>query len=162
MAAERLYTGGMPIDVSPGSFAAVVITALFWWTVLSPVALLAVAALCGRRPRLRAVLTIAVLVPPVVTLLPVAAMHGGLEAVAAAGAVAIDVAAVILALASLARANSDPGASGAARDGRVRRRGRRRHDRLARTRRRAALRLTYRTFAGHRRLLRVPARPATS
>lgn len=109
MAAERLYTDGMPIDVSPGSFAAVVITALFWWTVLSPVALLAVAALCGRRPRLRAVLTIAVLVPPVVTLLPVAAMHGGLEAVAAAGAVAIDVAAVILALASPARADSDPG-----------------------------------------------------
>ena len=106
--AERLYTGDMPLDVSPGSFAAVVITALFWWTVLSPVALLAVAALCGRRPRLRAVLTIAVLVPPVVTLLPVAAMHGGMEAVAAAGAVAIAVAAVILALASLTRANSGP------------------------------------------------------
>jgi hypothetical protein len=105
---ERLYTGGMPIDVSSGSFAAVVITTLFWWTVLSPVALLAVAALCGRRPRLRAALTIAVLVPPVVTLLPVAAMHGGLEAIGAAAAVAIAVAAALLALASVLREHSDP------------------------------------------------------
>jgi hypothetical protein len=34
----------MPIDLSPGSFAAITIAALFWWTVLSPAALLAVAA----------------------------------------------------------------------------------------------------------------------
>ena len=75
----------MPIDVSPGSLAAVAITTLFWWTVLSPVALLAVAVLCGTRPRLRAALTIAVLAPPVVTLLPVAVMHGGPGAIAAVG-----------------------------------------------------------------------------
>jgi hypothetical protein len=91
----------MPIDVSPGSFAAFTITALFWWTVLSPAGLLAVAALCGRRPRLRAALTVAVLVPPVVTLLPVAVMHGGLEAVAAAAAAAALVVAIALSLASL-------------------------------------------------------------
>ena len=104
----RLYTGAMPIDVSPGSFAAVAITALFWWTVLSPVALLAVAALCGRRPRLRAALTIAVLVPPVVTLLPVAVMHGGAGAIAATAAALVAGAAVVLAAISLARTRSDP------------------------------------------------------
>jgi hypothetical protein len=98
----------MPIDVSPGSFAAVTITALFWWTVLSPAALLAVAALCGRRPRLRAALMLAVLVPPVVTLLPVAVMHGGPGAVAAAAAVLVLAAAIALAVASLARWRSAP------------------------------------------------------
>ena len=99
----------MPIDISPGSFAAVTIRALFWWTVLSPVALLAIAALCGRRPRLRAALTIAALVPPVVTLLPVAVMHGGLEAAAAAAAVLVLAAAMALAVASLVRRRSAPG-----------------------------------------------------
>ncbi len=96
----------MPIDISPSSFAAVTIKALFWWTVLSPVALLAIAALCGRRPRLRAALTIATLVPPVATLLPVAVMHGGLEAVAAAAAVLVLAAAIALAIASLVRRGS--------------------------------------------------------
>jgi hypothetical protein len=98
----------MPIDVSPGSFAAVTITALFWWTVLSPAGLLAVAALCGRRPRLRAALTIAVLAPPVVTLLPVAVMHGGLGAVAASAAVVVLAGAIALAVASLVRRRSAP------------------------------------------------------
>ena len=98
----------MPIDISPGSFAAVTITALFWWTVLSPAGLLAVAALCGRRPRLRAALTIAVLVPPVVTLLPVAVIHGGLEAVAAAAAVVVLAAAIGLAVTSLIRRRDVP------------------------------------------------------
>jgi hypothetical protein len=98
----------MPIDVSPGSFAAVAITALFWWTVLSPVALLAVAALCGRRPRLRAALTMAVLVPPVVTLLPVAVMHGGAGAFAATAAALAAGAAVVLAAISLAQTRSAP------------------------------------------------------
>ena len=98
----------MPIDVSPGSVAAVTITALFWWTVLSPAGLLALAALCGRRPRLRAALTIAVLVPPVVTLLPVAVIHGGLEAVAAAAAVVVLAAAIVLAVASLVRRRDAP------------------------------------------------------
>ena len=60
----RRYTPSMPIDVSPGSFAAVAISTLFWWTVLSPAALLVVAVLCGRRPRLRGALTLVVLVPP--------------------------------------------------------------------------------------------------
>ena len=98
----------MPIDVSPGSFASVTITALFWWTVLSPAGLLAIAALCGRQPRLRTALTIAVLVPPVVTLLPVVVMHGGLGGVAAAAAVLVLVAAIVLAVASLARRRSAP------------------------------------------------------
>jgi VIT1/CCC1 family predicted Fe2+/Mn2+ transporter len=98
----------MPIDISPGSLAAATITTLFWWTVLSPAGLLAVAVFCGRRPRLRAALTIAVLVPPVVTLLPVAVIHGGLEAVAAAAAVVVLAAAIVLAVASLVRRRDAP------------------------------------------------------
>jgi len=97
----------MPIDVSPGSFAAVTISTLFWWTVLSPAALLAVAALCGRKPRLGGVLTLVVLVPPAVTLLPVAVLHGGLEAIAAGAAVALLIAAIVLAGRSLARVRVD-------------------------------------------------------
>lgn len=100
----------MPVDVSPGSFAAVAISTLFWWTVLSPAALLAVVALCGSRPRLRASLTLLVLMPPIVTLLPVAVLHGGAEAVAAAAAAAVLAAAVVLDVLSLARRN-DPGRS---------------------------------------------------
>jgi hypothetical protein len=99
----------MPIDVSPGSFAALAISTLFWWTVLSPAALLAVAVLCGRRPRLRGALTLVVLVPPVVTLLPVAVMHGGAEAVAAGAAVAVLLAAVVFAILGLVRLRSDEG-----------------------------------------------------
>ena len=98
----------MPIDVSPGSFAAVTITALFWWTVLSPAGLLAVAALCARRPRLRAVLMLVVLVPPVVTLLPVAVMHGGWAAAAAVAAVLVVAVALALAAASLVRRAGAP------------------------------------------------------
>jgi hypothetical protein len=95
------------MDISAGSFAAVAIRTLFWWTVLSPAALLVVAALCGRRPRLRAALTMVVLAPPVATLLPVAVMHGGLEAVAAAVAAALSGAAIVLAAVSLARAREE-------------------------------------------------------
>ena len=98
----------MPIDLSPGSFAAIAIAALFWWTVLSPAGLLAVAALCARRPRLRAVLMLVVLVPPVVALLPVAVMHGGWAAAAAVAAVLVVAVALALAAASLARARRDP------------------------------------------------------
>jgi hypothetical protein len=98
----------MPIDLSPGSFAAVTITTLFWWTVLSPVALLAVAVLCASRPRLRAVLTLVVLMPPVVTLLPVAVMHGGPGAIAAAAAALVAGAAIALAVAGLVRARTAP------------------------------------------------------
>jgi hypothetical protein len=101
----------MPIDVSPGSFAALVISTLFWWTVLSPAGLLAVAALCGRRPRLGAALTIVVLVPPVVTMLPVAVMHGGAEAAAAAAAVLLAGGALVIALMSVIRARVDPARS---------------------------------------------------
>jgi hypothetical protein len=91
----------MPIDVSPGSLAAIGISVLFWWTVLSPAGLLALAALCGRRPRLRGTLTIAVAAPPVVTLLPVAVLHGGVTAVAAAVAAAALLAAMALAVVGL-------------------------------------------------------------
>jgi hypothetical protein len=98
----------MPIDVTPGSLAAIVISTLFWWTVLSPAALLAVEALCGRRPRLRGALTVVVLAPPIVTLLPVAAMHGGAAAVAAAAAALALTAAVVLAVLGLRRAGRDP------------------------------------------------------
>ena len=96
----------MPIDITPGSFAAVTITTLFWWTVLSPVGLLAVAVLCPRRPRLRGALTLIVLAPPVITLLPVAVMSDGLTRVAAAGAVVLLGAAIALAISSLVRARS--------------------------------------------------------
>ena len=93
----------MPVDLSPGSFAAVAISTLFWWTVLSPAALLAVAVLCRSRTRLRASLTLLVLAPPIVTLLPVAVLHGGAEAVAAAVAVAVLISAVVLDVLDLAR-----------------------------------------------------------
>ncbi len=99
----------MPIDVSPGSFAAVAISTLFWWTVLSPAAVLAVTALCGRRARLRGALTLVVLVPPVVTLLPVAVLHGGVGAVAAGVGVAVLLAAVALEVLGLARLRTDEG-----------------------------------------------------
>jgi hypothetical protein len=98
----------MPIDITPGSFAAVTITTMFWWTVLSPVGLLAVAALCARRPRLRGALTLVVLAPPVLTLLPVAVMSDGVTRFAAAGAVVLLGAAIALAVSSLVRTQSRP------------------------------------------------------
>ena len=98
----------MPIDVSPGSFAATAITALFWWTVLSPLALLAVAVLCATRPRLRAGLTIVVLVPPLLVVLPVAVMHGGVPAAVAAISCALEAAALVLAVTALVRGGRRP------------------------------------------------------
>ena len=98
----------MPIDITPGSFAAVTITTLFWWTVLSPVGLLAVAVLCARRPRLRGALTLVVLAPPLITLLPVAVMSDGLTRVAAAGAVVLLGVAIALDVSSLVRTRSRP------------------------------------------------------
>ena len=74
------------------------ITTLFWWTVLSPLGLLAVAVLCARRPRLRRWLTLVVLVPPMLALLPVAVMQRGLTRFAAAGAVVLLGAAIALAV----------------------------------------------------------------
>jgi len=93
----------MPFDVSAGSFAASAITVLFWWTVLSPLALLGVAVLCARRLRLRLWLTLLVLVPPILVLLPVTAMHSGPARVGTAAAALLDGAGVILAATALAR-----------------------------------------------------------
>jgi hypothetical protein len=98
----------MPIDITPGTFAAVTISTLFWWTVLSPVGLLAVAVLCARRPRLRGALTMVVLIPPLITLLPVAVMSDGLPRIAAAGAVVLLGAAIALGVSSLLRSRSQP------------------------------------------------------
>lgn len=98
----------MPIDITPGSFAAVTITTLFWWTVLSPVGLLVVAVLCARRPRLRGTLTLIILAPPLITLLPVAVMSDGVQRVAAAGAVLLLGAGVALTASSRVRARRSP------------------------------------------------------
>jgi hypothetical protein len=101
----------MPIDFTPGSLAAVVIRVLFWWTVLSPAALLAVAALCGGRPRLGSALTIVVIAPSLVTLLPVAVMSGGPAAVAAAAGATALAAAIMLSVLDLANARRGAGRS---------------------------------------------------
>lgn len=93
----------MPIDITPGSFAAVAITTLFWWTVLSPAGLLVVAVVCAYRPRLRGTLTLIVLAPPLVTLLPVAVMSDGFQRIAAAGAVLLLGASIALTFSSLVR-----------------------------------------------------------
>jgi len=98
----------VPIDITPGSFAAVTITTLFWWTVLSPVGLLVVAVLCARRPRLRGTLTLIILAPPLVTLLPVAVMSDGIQRVAAAGAVLLLGAGVALTASNRVRARRSP------------------------------------------------------
>ena len=98
----------MPLDVSAGSFAAAAITALFWWTVLSPLALLAVAVLCARRLRLRLWLTLAILVPPILVFLPVTAMHSGPARVGTAAAALLDGAGVVLAATALPRLPARP------------------------------------------------------
>ncbi len=98
----------MPFDVSAGSLAAAAIRALFWWTVLSPPTLLAVAVLGASRLRLRLALTLVVLVPPVVVLLPVAVMHGGLAGAGAATAALIEGAGIVLAVIALVRGRGHP------------------------------------------------------
>ena len=98
----------MPFDVSAGSFAATAITALFWWTVLSPLGLLAAAALCARRLWLRLWLTLAILVPPILVFLPVAMMNAGPSRVGTAGAALLDGAGVVLAAAALFRLTTRP------------------------------------------------------
>jgi hypothetical protein len=98
----------MPLDVSAGSFAAAAISALFWWTVLSPLGLLAAAVLCARRLRLRLWLTLAILVPPILVFLPVAVMHAGPSRVGTAGAALLDGAGVVLAAAALVRLTPRP------------------------------------------------------
>ena len=99
----------MPFDVSAGSFAATAITTLFWWTVLSPLGLLAAAVLCARRLRLRLWLTLAILVPPILVFLPVTAMHSGPARVGTAAAALLDGAGVVLAATALARLPARPG-----------------------------------------------------
>ena len=98
----------MPLDASPHSLAAAAIRILFWWTVLSPLGLLAVAVLCASRPRLRAALTLVVLVPPFLVLLPVAVMHGGFAGAVAAGAALLVAAGVVLCAAALVHARRRP------------------------------------------------------
>lgn len=96
----------MPFDVSAGSFAAAAISALFWWTVLSPLGLLAAAVLCARRLRLW--LSLAILVPPILVFLPMTAMHAGPSRVVTAGAALLDGSGVILAAAALVRLTARP------------------------------------------------------
>lgn len=92
----------MIFDASPRSFAAIAIQVLFWWTVLSPLGLLAVAVLCASRLRLRAALTLIVLAPPVLVFLPVVVTHGRFAG-PAAGAALLDGAGFVLAVAALVR-----------------------------------------------------------
>ena len=98
----------MPFDVSAGSFAAAAIDALFWWTVLSPLGLLAAAVLCARRLRLRLWLTLTILVPPILVFLPVTAMHSGPARVGTAAAALLDGVGVVIAAAALVRLSRRP------------------------------------------------------
>jgi hypothetical protein len=98
----------MPVDVSAGSFAAAAITTLFWWTVLSPLGLLAVAVLCAQKLRLRLRMTLAILVPPLLVLLPVSVMHEGPSRLTAAAAALLDGAGACLAAEALIRAARRP------------------------------------------------------
>jgi hypothetical protein len=72
--------------------------------VISPLLALAVAVLVARRPRVRYALTMAVVIGPLLVLLPLAVMHGGRGAVLAAAAAAVEVAAVVFAALALAAA----------------------------------------------------------
>ena len=98
----------MPFDVSAGSFAAAAISALFWWTVLSPLALLAAALLCARRLRLRLWLTLAILMPPILVFLPVTVMTAGPSRWGTAGAALLDAAGIVCAAAALIRLSARP------------------------------------------------------
>jgi hypothetical protein len=108
LADAYLYAVLMVFDASPHSLAAAAIRILFWWTVLSPLGLLAVAVLCVSRLRLRAALTLVVLAPPVLVFLPIAAMHGGFAGPGAAGAAALVGAGIALATVALVRAHRRP------------------------------------------------------
>ena len=132
----------MPFDVSAGSFAATAINVLFWWTVLSPLGLLAIAVLCTRRLRLRLWLTVSILVPPILVLLPVTVMHAGPWRFGTAGAALLDGAGVVLAVAALVRLTTRPQLAARVRGRRSRARRRRRHARLRGADGRAHPRLT--------------------
>ena len=98
----------MPFEVSAGSFAAAAISTLFWWTVLSPLGLLAAAVLCARRPRPRLWLTLAILVPPILVFLPVTVMSAGPSRVGTAAAALLDGAGIVLAAVALVRLTTRP------------------------------------------------------
>ena len=85
----------------PHWLAATSITFLLWWTIASPLLLLGAAVLAARRPRLRSLLTIAICAPPLLVLLPLTAMGGGVGAVAAGAAAALEAAAVALAVVAM-------------------------------------------------------------
>jgi hypothetical protein len=85
----------------PTWLAATTISALFWWTIVSPLLIVGVAVLAARRPRLQYWLTIAICLPPLLELAPLAVMRTGAGAGAAAGAAALEAAAVSLAVAAL-------------------------------------------------------------
>ena len=106
----------MPTDVTSGSFAATAIMALFWWTALSPLALLAIAVICASRLRLRATLLLFAVAPPILALLPIVAMQNGLPRGGAVAAVLLEATATGLAVAALALARRHPegAATGAA------------------------------------------------
>lgn len=98
----------MPADVTSGSFAATAIMTLFWWTVLSPLALLATAVFCATRLRLRATLLLIAAAPPMLALLPVVAMQDGLPRAGAGAAALLEAAATGLAVAALILARRRP------------------------------------------------------
>lgn len=85
----------------PHWLAATAITVLLWWTIASPLLVLGAAVLAVRRPRLRALLVIAVCAPPLLVLLPLTVMRGGLGAVVAGAAAALELTAVALELVAL-------------------------------------------------------------
>ena len=102
----------MAAAVTAEWFAVTSVAVLFWWTVISPLLALAVAVLAGRRPRVRYALTLAIVIGPLLELLPLAVMHGGGGAVLAAAAAAVEGAAAVLAVLALAALRSAaPGAA---------------------------------------------------
>jgi hypothetical protein len=82
-------------------FAATSVSVLFWWTVVSPLLVLGAAVLAGRRPRVRYALTLAVVIGPLLELLPLAVMHGGRGGAISAVAAAVESAAAVLAVLAL-------------------------------------------------------------
>lgn len=96
----------MPLDTSADSLVAGAISVAFWWTVLSPLALLALLVLGASHPRLRATLTLVVLVPPLLVLLPVTVMGTGRPPLVSGAAAALEAAGVALAATALVRARN--------------------------------------------------------
>ena len=95
------YGALMAVAETAEWFAATSVSVLFWWTVVSPLLVLAAAVLAGRRPRLRYALTLAIVIGPLLELLPLAVMHGGLGGAISAVAAAVEGAAAVLAVLAL-------------------------------------------------------------